>query len=236
MEITLEKIELVKDRTGVTYKEAKEALEAAEGNVVDAIIAIEEDINERGNASIGVKGENLKAKIKEILDKGNVSRVIVSKDGETMLNIPLVVGLLGTVIAPTAAIIAVVASFGFKCKIEFVKDDGSVIDLTEKAGVFYEEAKEKAPGAYEELKEKGSEIYADLKEKGSDAFSKAKDVAEDVKAKMKKDDDFDIFDIVDDIDDIDDIDQFDDDIESIEDMELAEECCEDGETLEESKE
>ena len=31
MEITLEKIELVKDRTGVTYKEAKEALEAAEG-------------------------------------------------------------------------------------------------------------------------------------------------------------------------------------------------------------
>ena len=27
MEITLEKIELVKDRTGVTYKEAKEALE-----------------------------------------------------------------------------------------------------------------------------------------------------------------------------------------------------------------
>ena len=29
MEITLEKIELVKDRTGVSYKEAKEALEAA---------------------------------------------------------------------------------------------------------------------------------------------------------------------------------------------------------------
>ena len=37
MEITLEKIELVKDRTGVSYKEAKEALEAADGSVVDAI-------------------------------------------------------------------------------------------------------------------------------------------------------------------------------------------------------
>ena len=45
MEITLEKIELVRDRTGVTYKEAKEALEAANGNVVDAIIAIEETID-----------------------------------------------------------------------------------------------------------------------------------------------------------------------------------------------
>ena len=42
MEITLEKIELVKDRTGVTYREAKEALEAAGGSVVDAIIDIEE--------------------------------------------------------------------------------------------------------------------------------------------------------------------------------------------------
>ena len=42
MEITLEKIELVKDRTGVSYKEAKEALEKVDGSVVDAIILIEE--------------------------------------------------------------------------------------------------------------------------------------------------------------------------------------------------
>ena len=45
MEITLEKIELVKDRTGVSYKEAKEALEEADGSVVDAIIDIEESID-----------------------------------------------------------------------------------------------------------------------------------------------------------------------------------------------
>ena len=32
MEITLEKIELVKDRTGVTYAEAKKALEDADGS------------------------------------------------------------------------------------------------------------------------------------------------------------------------------------------------------------
>ena len=33
MEITLEKIELVKDRTGVTYAEAKKALEEAGATV-----------------------------------------------------------------------------------------------------------------------------------------------------------------------------------------------------------
>ena len=53
MEITLEKIELVKDRTGVSYKEAKEALEAADGSVVDAIIAIEETVNIKSGSKAG---------------------------------------------------------------------------------------------------------------------------------------------------------------------------------------
>ena len=47
MEITLEKIELVKDRTGVSYREAKSALEEANGSVVDAIILIEENMRSR---------------------------------------------------------------------------------------------------------------------------------------------------------------------------------------------
>ena len=37
MEVTLEKIELVKDRTGVSYKEAKEALEAFTGQAEQLI-------------------------------------------------------------------------------------------------------------------------------------------------------------------------------------------------------
>ena len=60
MEITLEKIELVKDRTGVTYAEAKQALEETDGSVVDAIIAIEEIINTgEKKKGFGKKGEAL---------------------------------------------------------------------------------------------------------------------------------------------------------------------------------
>ena len=40
MEITLEKIELVKDRTGVSYKEAKEALEAAEERLTAVLLTL----------------------------------------------------------------------------------------------------------------------------------------------------------------------------------------------------
>ena len=74
MEITLEKIELVKDRTGVSYKEAKEALEKSEGSVVDAIIAIEESIDEKTSKSFSKKGEEILNKIKELVKKGNVSK------------------------------------------------------------------------------------------------------------------------------------------------------------------
>ncbi len=71
MEITLEKIELVKDRTGVTYAEAKQALEETDGSVVDAIIAIEEIINTgEKKKGFGKKGEALFSRLKEIVKKG----------------------------------------------------------------------------------------------------------------------------------------------------------------------
>ena len=41
MEISLEKVDQVKERTGSTYKEAKEALEICGGDVLEAIIYIE---------------------------------------------------------------------------------------------------------------------------------------------------------------------------------------------------
>src|SRR5665647_176252 len=99
MEITLEKIELVKDRTGVTYKEAKEALEAADGSVVDAIIRIEENIDFMPSGKIGNSTSAVIDKIKEAIKKGNVAKIVVKKDGDIVLNLPVNIGILGTVLA-----------------------------------------------------------------------------------------------------------------------------------------
>ena len=79
MEITLEKIELVKDRTGVSYKEAKEALEAADGSVVDAIIAIEETVNIKSGSKAGDFADETVEKVKELVKKGNVTKISVKK-------------------------------------------------------------------------------------------------------------------------------------------------------------
>ena len=64
MEITLEKIELVKDRTGVSYREAKSALEEANGSVVDAIILIEENMGTEDSADENLYGNELFARLK----------------------------------------------------------------------------------------------------------------------------------------------------------------------------
>lgn len=220
MEITLEKIELVKDRTGVTYKEAKEALEGADGNVVDAIIAIEETIDQKSSKKIGAQGEVLISKMKEVVKKGNISKILVTREGDTIINIPLTVGVLGTVVAPWGMIAGVVAAFGFKCRIEFVKDDGSIIDITEKAGDIYEEAKEKGADIYEDIKEKAPGVYEDIKEKSGEAFAKAKDAAKDAKEKMMKDKEYDDDDI-----DMDGVDLCDKDCDVCE--EPCEEKCDD---------
>lgn len=67
--------------------------------------------------------------LKEILKKGNVTKVIVEKDGEVLLNLPVSVGAIGLVLAPVAAIIGVGAALVVKYTIKIVKDDGEEINV-----------------------------------------------------------------------------------------------------------
>lgn len=181
MEITLEKIELVKDRTGVTYAEAKQALEETDGSVVDAIIAIEEIINsgEKGKG-FGKKGEALFARLKDIIKKGNVSKIQVKKDGELVLNVPVNAGLVGVVIAPIAAVVAVVAAFGFKCSIEIIKTDGTIIDVSDAVTDAMGSVAEKSSTVAGEMKERSTTWYQKGLEKAGEAVSKIRKAGEEI--------------------------------------------------------
>ena len=179
MEITLEKIELVKDRTGVSYREAKDALEKTDGNVVDAIILIEDNIDE-GPAANDSKVAGVIDWIKAAVKKGNVSKIVIRKDEEVIMNLPLSIGVLGTVLFPWAAIAATVAAFGTKCKIELFDDKGEVVDVSEKASEAFDLAKSKGGVLVDEVKDKGGDLFEYAKDKGGDAFEYAKDKGGDV--------------------------------------------------------
>lgn len=134
MEITLEKIDQVVDRTGCTYERAKQALEVCEGDVVESIIFIERNqksVLDDLNGKISKKGSEMMDSLKEILKKGNATKIIVEKNGEIILNMPVTVGALGVVLGPMAAIIGVPAAMLSDFKIKILKNDGEVIDLNE---------------------------------------------------------------------------------------------------------
>lgn len=209
MEITLEKIELVKDRTGVSYKEAKEALEQTEGNVVDAIILIEDNIDQGANAS-GTKVSAAVDVIKDAIKKGNVSKVVIKKEDEVLLNLPVNIGIVGTVLFPWAAVAGTIAAFGTKCRIEIVKDNGDIIDVSSKANEAFEMAKSKGGVVLDEVKDKGSDVIDIAKEKGKQAWDVAKEKATDA---FKKTIDTDIIDE----EDLDNIDLSDVDFSELED-------------------
>ncbi len=143
MEVTLENTEIVKDRTGCTYKEAKEALEEADGSVVDAIIAIEEKQADEGSSEAAERKEDhvLLKKMKELVEKGNVSRILVSRNGRTLVNFPVTVSVIGAVLVPWGAILGVIAAMGTGCNIDFVDDKGRVTDIDGKVTGIYDKAK-----------------------------------------------------------------------------------------------
>lgn len=133
--ITMEKIDYVMNITGASYEVVRVALLDADGDVDKAIKIImhsvsipEEKENEKKDF---INFDEIKNAIKEIWDKGNASKIIVSKDDEIVLSLPLTVSALGLVLAPIAALIGagvvLVTDYDFK----IVMDSGEVIDLKE---------------------------------------------------------------------------------------------------------
>ena len=128
MDITIEQIDTVVARTNATFKEAKEALEKVNGDVVEAIILIENE-QKSWTDNISNKGDRMIEKLKEILRKGNVTKITVKKDGEILMNIPVTAAALGTIISAPLALIALGSAVISKCNIEVQKEDGEIIDI-----------------------------------------------------------------------------------------------------------
>lgn len=58
-----------------------------------------------------VNGEQLLAKVKELLHEGNIRRVIIKdKDGKTLVEFPMTFGVVGVLLAPSLAAIGAIAA------------------------------------------------------------------------------------------------------------------------------
>lgn len=73
---------------------------------------------EFSSEEIRIRGEELLAKVKELVHEGNVRRLII-KDGEgtTLIEVPLTVGVIGAVLLPVWAAIGAIAALATDCTI-----------------------------------------------------------------------------------------------------------------------
>lgn len=70
-----------------------------------------------------VAGNQVVYKIKEIVAKGNVRSVVVKHDGKVVVEFPLTVGVVGTLLAPQVAVLGTLAALLTQCSIEVVRTD-----------------------------------------------------------------------------------------------------------------
>ena len=139
--ITIEAIDQVMDRVpGVTYAEVKEALIKCDGDVVDAIILLQNNSTNEENIKskktfedvFGKDSEQIKEEITELIRKSNVIRIVIEKNGKIIMNIPITAGVVGVVFAPILTLIGLSASVLAKYRIKIEnEDEGTIVDLGE---------------------------------------------------------------------------------------------------------
>jgi len=129
--VTLEKIDQLKSRVNVSYNDAKEALENTEGDILEAIIYLEENgkinTNEEKQESSSKSGCKVVDWCKNLLKKGNSNFLVISKKETTVLRISLTIAAILVIAAPYVSIPAFILAFFTGYSIRF---SGSDIEKT----------------------------------------------------------------------------------------------------------
>ncbi len=129
----LQKIDGILKRTNATYAEAKQALDDANDDVLEAVILIENRKSSQSFQSTSKqKGDQILDQIKNIISRGNTTKISIKKNNETIINIPITAGLIGALISPFLAAAGVTTALLTQCSVEITQDDGNVIDLNQK--------------------------------------------------------------------------------------------------------
>lgn len=145
MSVTLENIEKIIDRTKVSYKEAKDMLEACDGDVVEAIVRIEqnmsksaEDAQKEKQASFDAKKNDFEAQLKfwgnqavKVLKKMMHIKVIWKKEDRALLELPLLIVAIVALWTMPISLIALVVPFFFGIKLQIHRENGKVTDIDE---------------------------------------------------------------------------------------------------------
>ena len=124
MNISLELIEQVRARANVSYAEAKEALEKCNAEVVEALIYLEQQnkIKEPPSGTGSKKG--CCDTVKKLLKASNETKFVISKNGNTVINLPLTIVILVTVFVLPLTVVGLLVAVFSNHKLRLERPDG----------------------------------------------------------------------------------------------------------------
>ena len=73
--------------------------------------------------TLKAEGGQILAKLEELIQEGNVRRIVIKQGERTIAEFPLMVGVVGAVIAPVLAAIGAIIALAKDCRIEVERVD-----------------------------------------------------------------------------------------------------------------
>jgi len=78
----------------------------------------------RRTEELNVSGEKLVSTVKELVHQGNIRRITVkNRDGKSLIEIPLSLGVVGVLLLPTLAALGAIAALVTECTIVLERCD-----------------------------------------------------------------------------------------------------------------
>ncbi|GFR34501.1 DUF4342 domain-containing protein [Thermobrachium celere] len=163
--ITLEKIDILRERANVTYAEAKEILEKHNGNVIEALIELENK-QKTFTQNVAEISNELTETIKDIIKKGNVTRIKVKKDSRVLVDIPVNAGVAAgalTLFNPYLLVVGAIAALATKVTLEIERPNGKIEVINDVIKEKYEEVKDNVQEKVKDVKNNANEITNNIK-------------------------------------------------------------------------
>lgn len=139
MSVSLDKIDVIMERANVSYQEAKDALDKHDGDLVEALIELEQGekikkTKKKNNQNMNEKGTSFFNKVGEELKKMHKQKFRIKKDEEQIINIPLTLAILFIVITfPFSLILlGILVIIGYKISVTTKDSEVSVNDIIKK--------------------------------------------------------------------------------------------------------
>ncbi len=107
MTVTLDAIDQLRERADVSYNEAKEALEQAGGDVIEALVYLESKM--KGEAhNFSEQGKDLYVRARHVAARMHQTRMKVKVKDQTLVELPVTISALGAAVFPKLAALGMI--------------------------------------------------------------------------------------------------------------------------------